>query len=193
MRILCDVDGVFANFTGHTLTVLGELAPEGGEQAITSWQILDHFSESTREICLKIWKDSGWCASIPPYPEALGAYQKLSTIGKVVWVTAPLKGAPHWHLERLEWLETHFGASEEDVVFTHDKSHVWGDVLIDDKLENVESWAETHKQGLGILWDRPYNRARTPAGTKRVHSWWEVYDHLSTIKMRKALFPSRKP
>jgi 5'(3')-deoxyribonucleotidase len=90
-------------------------------------------------------------------------------------VTAPLRGSPYWRVERTKWLLQLVEAENLDIVFTHDKSRVWGDVFIDDRLENVEAWAEVHQQGLAIVWDHPYNRARTPPGIHRATSWSQVF------------------
>ena len=186
MRILCDVDGVFADFIGHTFYSLGELAPEGGLENITSWDILESLSGEAKGICTTIWRSEGWCEGIPPYPHSREVIRKISTFGKIVWVTSPMSEAPHWHYERAKWLYTHFGSSHNDIVFTSDKSHVWGDVLIDDRIENLEDWVKSHPKGLGILWDQPYNRQRTPPGTLRAYSWFEVFEHLTKIRARSS-------
>lgn len=172
MRILCDVDGVFADFLGHTISLLGGISPP--EESFTSWNLLDHLSEQDTEFCNIAWRQPGWCLGIPLLPGAQVAHQELARLGKVLWVTAPLRNSRHWHFERVSWLVSYFGVDEDDVVFTHDKSHVWGDVIIDDRLENVEGWAKAHPAGLPILWDRPYNRSRTPEGIYRVKTWEEV-------------------
>jgi 5'(3')-deoxyribonucleotidase len=172
MRILCDVDGVFADFLGHTIFYLGDKAP--GEEEFTSWNLLDHLSKEEAEFCNALWRLPSWCKDIPLLPGAQVAHKELAALGKVLWVTAPVRNSRYWHLERISWLEAHFGVDEDDVVFTHDKSHVWGDVIIDDRLENVEGWAKAHPAGLPILWDRPYNRSRTPEGIHRVKTWEEV-------------------
>lgn len=170
MRILCDVDGVFADFTKHALASIGESSRS--EEEFTSWDMLSHFSQEVRDTCTRIWREQSWCAEIPPYPEALDSYQRLSSIGKIVWVTAPMVDAPYWCHERTLWLQKHFGAKLQDIVFTHDKAHVWGDVLIDDRVENILGWSEIHANGFGLLWDRPYNRnVALPQNTQRVHSW----------------------
>lgn len=181
MRILCDVDGVFADFLGHTLATLGPLAPEKGVEAFTSWNLLDTLNEEAREVSLRAWSSEGWCESIPPYPSSIYALSALSSLGKVYWVTAPLRDSKYWHYERLTWLKRHLGADDADVVFTHDKCHVWGDAIIDDRLENVEAWAKAHPKGLAILWDHPYNRERTPLGIRRASSWAQVLQLLRNL------------
>ncbi len=188
MRILCDVDGVFADFTTHALNSLGDLAPEGGADAITNWDILSLLSEEGRETCYRLWREAGWCSGLPLYQESLGFYEKLSSLGKVIWVTAPMVDAPYWTHERTLWLQKHFGAELDDIVFTHDKSHVWGGVLIDDKVENVEKWSRTHPQGLGLLWDQPYNQKWSPSrNSLRVRSTTEVVSAITKFRVSRIL------
>lgn len=188
MRILCDVDGVFADFTGHALSTMGELAPVGGEEEITTWDMFPHLSPEARCLSERAWREQGWCSGIPVYPEALWAYGKLESIGKVIWVTSPMVNAPYWCHERTLWLQRYFRAELEDIILTSGKYHVWGDVLIDDKIENLEKWCKHNPQGFGILWDQPYNRAWVPgAQAIRARTWEEVILLLTGLKSQKTL------
>jgi len=175
-RVILDVDGVVADFVGHTLTLLGELAPPGGRDAFTSWDMVSVMSPEARAVCAHGWRQPGWCASMPTLPDAQNAVDRLSLRADVVWATAPMTNAPHWMHERAGWLERVFAADPRSIVFTHDKAHVWGDVFVDDKPENVDGWADTHRDGIALLWTAPYNREWTSRhpNARRVIRWSDV-------------------
>jgi len=183
MLILCDVDGVFADFLGHTLDTLGPLAPPGGREVFTSWDFRDNMSPGAQMFVDRKWREKGWCLGIPPYPEAKEGLAKLKSVGDVVWVTSPLQSSPHWIPERTLWLQQLTGEDKPTIMFAWDKSRYQGDVFIDDRLENVEAWADVHRGSLPIVWDRPYNRERTLPGIQRTDSWERV---LQLIQERKS-------
>lgn len=185
-RIILDVDGVVADFVGHTLTLLGELAPPGGREAFTAWDMVSVMSPEARAVCTHGWRQPGWCASMPTLPDAQNAVDRLSLRADVVWATAPMTHAPHWMHERAGWLERVFAADPRSIVFTHDKAHVWGDVFVDDKPENVDGWADTHRDGFSILWTAPYNREWTSRhpNTMRAIGWRDVFDRLRDLPSR---------
>jgi 5'(3')-deoxyribonucleotidase len=179
-RIILDVDGVLADFTGHTLALLGEHAPPGGREAFTTWDLLTTLSPEARAMCAHGWRRPGWCGSMPTLPDAQHAVDRLSLRAEIVYATAPMEGAPHWMLEREKWLIQQFAVDRDNVVFTHDKSHVWGDVFVDDKPENIDRWAKVHRNGMALLWNAPYNQSwrSTLPNTRRVVRWAEVFEAL---------------
>lgn len=176
-RVILDVDGVVADFVGHTLLLLGDLAPPGGRDAFTEWDMVSVMSPEARARCAHGWRQAGWCATMPPMPDAQNAVDRLTLRASVVYATAPMSNAPHWMHERALWLDRMFAAEPRNVVFTHDKSHVWGDVFVDDKPENVDEWASVHTGGTALLWDAPYNRTWSPAhqNTRRAYRWADVF------------------
>ncbi|NBR00933.1 MAG: hypothetical protein EBT79_07615 [Actinobacteria bacterium] len=177
-RIILDVDGVLADFVGHTLTLIGDLAPPGGREMFTSWDMVSVMSPDARARCAYGWRQPGWCATMPPLPEALSAVDRLGLRAEVVYATAPMVDAPHWMYERSKWLERVFAADPRSIVFAHDKAHVWGDVFVDDKPENIDGWALAHPSGIAALWDAPYNRDWKPkhGNATRVDRWASVFD-----------------
>jgi len=188
-RVILDVDGVLADFVGHTLSLLGELAPPGGRGAFTSWDMVSVMSPEARARCAYGWRAPGWCATMPTFPAAQNAVDRLGLRAEVVYATAPMVDAPHWMYERSIWLERVFAADPRSVVFTHDKAHVWGDVFVDDKPENVDGWAAAHPSGHAVLWDAPYNRDWTPHGNAVRGDWITVFDILR--RMEGAKLPGR--
>jgi 5'(3')-deoxyribonucleotidase len=175
-RVLLDVDGVLADFVGHTLTLLGDMAPAGGRDAFTSWDMLSAMSPRARAETEARWRRPGWCLTMPVCTGAQNAVDRIGLRADVVYVTAPMHGAPHWMYERSLWLERQFAADPRAIVFAHDKSLVSGNVFVDDRAENVDEWAAAHPDSTALLWDAPYNRHWVPAGrnSMRVAAWADV-------------------
>jgi len=175
-RVLLDVDGVLADFVGHTLSMLGDLAPAGGRDAFTSWDMLSAMSPRARAETEARWRRQGWCLTMPVCPGAQNAVDRIGLRADVVYVTAPMRGAPHWMYERWLWLERQFAADARAVVFAHGKALVSGDVFVDDRVENIDEWAAAHPNGAALLWDAPYNRHCVPSAPNavRVTTWVDV-------------------
>lgn len=93
---------------------------------------------------------------------------------RVVYVTSNARGMtePKW-----TWLESHgflpVRVTHSDLIIAHDKSLINVDVLIDDKLWNVQSFPRR-----AILFDSPWNRhnpdGTTAAVAERAFSWFDV-------------------
>ncbi len=89
--------------------------------------------------------------------------------------------------EREQWLEANFGFHHKQIVHTSAKYLCKGDVLIDDKPDNLILWAAEHPDGLALLWNQSYNNKETAAGLTRVHGWPEVLGRILLWKERSFL------
>lgn len=181
-RLVLDVDGVLADFVGHTLTLLGPIAPQGGRDAFTTWDFVTTLEPHVADHCIRGWHQQGWCRSIPTIPGAVEAVQRIRQAGvEVVFATTPMRNAPHWVEERIAWLTHHFAADVDHIAFVHNKALIPGTVMVDDKPENVETWARTYPSASTFLWSAPYNAAH-PMGAlnaSRIDGWDRVFQALS--------------
>ena len=176
MRILLDVDGVLANFTGHTLDTLVKMGgPSIRYEDITEWDVLSKIPAEWRGSLVQAWRKPGWCRSMPQYEGANLGVGALMNLGDVHFVTAGMPKSPTWADERVEWLRYYYGVDHRDVTFTHAKEWVEGDVFIDDKEEHVIEWYARHPTGCAILFMQPYNRvSRMPRGVHASNDWPEI-------------------
>ena len=174
--ILLDVDGVLADFHGQTEQ---DLRAAGGplDEVYRSWQIQDHLPPEWASWCETQWRQKGWCAKLPVYPDARQGVDLLRGHHQVLFVTTPMSDAPHWHHEREQWLIQHFGAAPSDVIFAHDKSKVRGLILVDDKPSNVAGFGVG-----GVLWARPYNRQALLTNPRM--SSWEALSNYARAQAR---------
>jgi 5'(3')-deoxyribonucleotidase len=158
VRILLDVDGVLADFPSTALRYINERA--GREYLLGD--IEEH--DILKALCLTHWQDDfdRWCSEtdvcreLEPYDGARAFVDALREIGEVVCVTSPYGAVPTWQHSRLAWLKEHVGIEKRDVVFCKRKELVRGNLLIDDKIENVEAFG-ADGGGMGLLFTRPWN------------------------------------
>ncbi len=174
-QILLDCDGVLANFVGGALK---ELKKATGiylkEQDITGpfHRVLDR--STWRDIQILVAQPS-FCQNLNWYPDAKSFVNSCKQLGKVLVVTKPWFSYS-WCFERDEWLYPYMDIS--NVVYTHHKEVVRGDVLVEDTAENIDAWLQANPGGTGILINRPWNRKDKCAG-KRVGN---LRDALKLIK-----------
>lgn len=162
-RILVDCDGVMADFSSAYLNVLEEVT---GRQTYYEQITSFHFEEciATAEEDAECWRRikarPGFVLSLSPEQGLLqleSALALLRELGQVVCVTSPVWGSS-WADERYKWL-TGFGFDKRTIVFASDKSHVHGDVLIDDAIHNLDEWHFEHAQwgGRTVCINQPWN------------------------------------
>lgn len=171
--ILFDVDGFLLDFITPALEVASRVTGRGWSiYDFPSWDIFDTIGKEFERECYLEYEKPGFCASFEPYPGAVEGVREAKKMADVVVVTSPLH-SPTWCHERVQSLQQHFDISRKDVIFASRKTLVMGRLLVDDNPRHVREWGATHyPQGMGILWDQPYNQSEV-LGTNmyRVTGW----------------------
>ena len=204
-RILVDCDGVLANFIEPFLAIANRLAGTSYTEAdVKEWDMdrLPGFEAIKNEAWAEVG-DPGFARNMPLYQGAQEGMRRLADIGEVFIVTAPLwlhkedesRGDLHGQTfcwDRVKWLRAHFGIPATRVIFAYHKELVEGDVLIDDKVENVEAWIKAHgtKKGTSaILWSHPYNKTGQGRHPKvmRTNDWNEAGNFILAHKVQSQL------
>lgn len=153
MRVLLDVDGVLADFHGHAINTIPEVAAYGyTSENFPTWNVRGVLTPEEGDRAAEVFASKGWCEGIPAYPGAREGLDKLRKVAEVYFVTAPYPSEP-WMWERAQWLQDHMGATERDWVMTHAKHLCVGDVFVDDKYENALNWHRFHPDKLAVLWN----------------------------------------
>lgn len=177
-RILVDVDGVLADFHTEFLRMLSyttgrHVRPE----QVTDF---DFLSVATTQELKLTWANvdntEKWCYSLPPFKGIGRALFELRKTHEVIAVTAPRFGK-YWMCERAQWLFDH-GFDEDTVIFTAAKQCISGDVFIDDRLENIQSWCSHNRHGWGFLVDRSWNQ-----GDAAGQNWQRVPDLKTAVDL----------
>ncbi len=172
-RILIDVDGVIAAYSEAFIEAYMKC---GGNRVsptdVTDWDF---------ELCLPRCKElsnyiraythaPGFALELAPYPGAVKAVKRLMQVCEVVFVTQPLDSKT-WAHDRAEWLRNHFGPCT--IVSTKHKHLVKGDVIVDDRGENVLEWLQSWPDGQGIVWAQPWN---SESRLYRTNDWADVLE-----------------
>lgn len=116
----------------------------------------------------KMIRSPGFCRDMKPDPLGVKMIDKFKEMNlRIVYVTSPYSKAPTWCQDRTDWLEEHFGATRDDVIFARDKRYVDGICLIDDLPKNVINWGQYRNRpgkmakimanNPGVLWRQPWN------------------------------------
>ena len=157
MIILCDVDGVLANFVGGVVEFLKSRGHTKEESDFTEFDMSQAMTLDQLAVFSYLGTQSGFCTSIPWYPQAALFLKILLELGKVYALTAPWK-APTWESERRAWL-SHVLPSDRMISCPPSAKHlIRGDVLIEDHPGTAAKWSRENRGGEAILIDRPWNR-----------------------------------
>ncbi len=157
LRILLDVDGVCADFTGELLRRVGSSLTL---KDITQWNLLALLSEDQRQQALEILATAKFWRHLPVMIGAERGYAALRRAGhESGFATSPWISCKEWGYARREWLRENFDIRNDQLIIAADKSWLAGDAMIDDKPENIEAWdARSNFFKRLILFDAPYNQ-----------------------------------
>jgi 5'-nucleotidase len=109
---------------------------------------------------------------LEPLPGSQNAVKALQDMGHDVnFLTSP--ASPHSAMEKLLWIEKHFPfVNHKNVILTHQKHLVNGDVFIDDKGAGVEEYQKHHPNALVLTIGYPFNEyLRNHKTIKTIGQW----------------------
>lgn len=176
MRILCDMDGVIADW-GNTWDELLETYGEAGAaiprhaQQVT-FNLNEGRTPAERQIIAEIMGFPGFYSQLRPIPGARTALRQILKAGHDVrLVTAPWVSNPTCASDKLNWVAKNYGSHwAQRVILTTDKTLVHGDYLIDDKPAVTGSHEPVWEH---VLFSQPYNV--DVVDKRRITNWadWE--------------------
>lgn len=141
IRIVCDVDGVFADTARHTYATYYDEARLA--EVDTVGALLAKPPEEVRAKILAAWAADEFWQNVPAVPKAERALQVLTRLTSVSFASPPWPECATWRQARSAWLDAlaqraqaSFGAFHAVAV----KEHLDGDVLIEDNLANALAW-----------------------------------------------------
>jgi len=168
MRILLDCDGVMGDLVTPLLEELNKrYGTEFTKEQVDCWELSDCLHMSKSRI-FEVLQMPRFAATIPVMSGAKEVIRHLRSKHDVIVVTASVHTSETWCHDRIKWLYKHFGIHSKDVVFTHRKDLIPGDIFVDDKVENVQGWQSVHSSGHALLMDQPYNQGWDSVGLHRV-------------------------
>lgn len=176
--VLLDTDGVLADFVQVFLDFL-KTRPAYRDHTWTHEHVTQFDICKALGLPGQVWSDfvrwlngPGRLSLFPVLEGAHEGVKRLQEVAEVYVVTSPLSGVPTWAAERDHWLESRLGIPTSRVIHTAAKHLIFGDILVDDRIDNVAAWQKAWPQSRGLLWDAPWNRS--DAVQFRVKSWDDV-------------------
>lgn len=183
--VLCDVDGVIADFTQPILDFVNERCPDKEPatlEDVTQWSIRDALALTDamwKSVVNDLIKVPGFCLGLNPYPGAIEGVKALAEVSDLYFVTSPWDSQT-WCYERSQWLRKHFGYTlGSKLIQTSHKHLVQGDILIEDKPSTIAPWLRYDAVSWygfrkAILWDRPYNQEWVKDHNRYRVSLWDT-------------------
>lgn len=191
-RILVDMDGTIADWGKEYDFMLDTYISSSAEETSavaaiprakdqTVWDLHTGLSQFQGEVVSVIMDYPGFYARLEPIEGAIDALKSMVEAGhEVILVTSPWLTNPTCITDKFNWVAKHLGAEwAQRVIITKDKTHVAGDILIDDKPEIKGTATPTWKH---VLFDQPYN-VNVPKG--RITSWLDLdVDAMLSIELQ---------
>ena len=177
LLICVDVDGVCANLHPVWLRRYAEITgrlvrPED----IRSWDFGG--LQLDKRILFGILDEPNLYDEVKEVEDAYMGVKCLRLMGhRVVFCTS---STPAGATSKMFWLAEHGFIKGRglnvwrDVVICHDKSLLYGDVLVDDHAGNLETFRGKAK----ILFDQPHNRSLVEKGFVRLYGWHDVVNYI---------------
>lgn len=153
------------------------------ESEVTEWDVFGFlgrkFGDKTLEDIRYLTHGSGFCLSLPVCEGAQEGFDKIRSRNvKIYIVTSPYKRNATWHSERERWLWRMFNIDDHDVIHTHAKHLVHGDLFVDDKPDHIVSWGSRGRRTSAFLWNTHHNQ--DAKDLPRLSNWDELDELLES-------------
>lgn len=140
------------------------------------WQSEKYVKEECGKKIYEYLDQSGLFISLEPLPNAIEVLERLSKKHEILIVTSSRTYA---YTEKEKWVEKHLPfIGAHNLIFTHRKEMVVGDVLFDDAPHNLIAFSETGRKAIAM--DYPYNRN---VDVDRVSNWIEFERWIEKFEM----------
>lgn len=197
MKILCDMDGVIADF----LTMFVEDYNKVAHTSFKADEVSDFYLEKCgfdKTISKNIYGNYGFFRNLKPIHGAVEGIQKLMNIGHEVYICTAVPFNKGCFDGKIAWLSEHMPWFPLDnFIATKSKFMIDGDVIIDDGIHNLNikehtgylsfygtSNGRAFGRQLAILFDAPYNKTFETAmllNVRRASNWNEVLNHIQSL------------
>jgi 5'(3')-deoxyribonucleotidase len=180
-KALIDVDGVLRQFTKGALKIVWQVTGRHYDLSeVTQYDFcaaLKLTGEETKIIEQAIGSHSRFASSLDVYPGAVEGLRQLRTVADVKIVTSQWNSNETWTHDTENWLYQNFGIPFTKVHHTNEKEDVYGDIFVDDKVENVRAWMSAWPDKTGVFWRTPQNASGpVPTGAHSTSSWSVLID-----------------
>jgi 5'(3')-deoxyribonucleotidase len=184
--ILLDVDGpLTAGFFDRFCELLRcEGISTAYPHLITDWDVCYSFAvpDTVATRTYDRMREPGVCLAFEPNEGAVEFVNNLRRWADVLAVTAPLNKSPTWAQEREVWLTERLDFKVDEIISARNKTHVFGDILVDDKAKTIRAWSERWPGSEAILWSGSHNVCE--AWYPRAGDYFDLLGLLAPLKER---------
>lgn len=161
MKILCDIDGVLAQFTEHLSKYLCNRGYEYPIESFTTYNLRDCLDPKHHWLLDAARANKDWCWSVPRYDGAQQFLKYLVAKGHGVHLVTHSWGGAWWDEARTHWVASLLSSPELrnvswEFCSPEERQKKEGDILIDDNPTAIKGWKTQGK--LAIMMLRPWNR-----------------------------------
>lgn len=186
--ILVDCDEVLTGFVPHVLnTARMYYGVDVTTEDISSFDLFAQLGlnkKAQHNLKDEFVSKAQWWEAMPVREGAAEFVNALRDRGHgITVVSSPWVNCPGWENARRNLLKREFGISPKQFISTSDKARIRGDIFIDDKVSNVEEWAQINEGRLAILVDQPHNRENTKL--LRLRSFEEILQAIDTYEEKR--------
>ncbi|HEU4963816.1 MAG TPA: 5'(3')-deoxyribonucleotidase [Bacilli bacterium] len=144
-------------------------------ERLQSWETEKYVKEECGVKIYNYLDEPGLFRQLKPLPHALEVLERLAQSYDILIVTS---SRTHAYTEKELWVEEHLPfIGRGNLIFSHRKDMICGDVLFDDAPHNLEAFRNTGR--LAVAMDYPYNR---DVDVPRVSGWPEFERFLAERK-----------
>lgn len=183
--LLIDMDGVTVDLHTKWLARYNEEFGQNLQFAdIHQWGMRNMVIPEAADKINRYLEEPGFYRDLKPYPGAVDGIKLLHDLGhKVFMVSAAPTSSPTAAADKIAWCKEYLPFLMKypaNVVFTHHKWLLNGDIIFDDYQFNLKTF-----DGLRVVMDAPYNKDADAEA--RVKSWAEFVEYVRSIAAMQRL------
>lgn len=173
MLVAVDVDGVVADLHSEWLRLYNDdYGDKLHSEDIKDWNIQNYVKPECGNRIFEYLRKPDLYSKVPAIVGAREGVSEIRNNGhRVVFVSSAVLGSLDqkfaWLIKQ-GFLKDKGGRPDSDLIFSHDKTIIKADMLIDDGLHNIKGWDRA------ILFDAPYNRNTMDNNFVRVYNWTQI-------------------
>lgn len=176
-RILCiDMDSVIVDLMGEWYRRYNrDYQDDLTVDRVFSWNAQSYVKVECGEKIYEYLNEPGLFSGLQPLPHAIEVLERLSERYDIIIVTSP--PSPYAYKEKEEWVQRYLSfIGRENLIFTHRKDLIQGELLFDDAPHNLQAFLNTGR--IAVAMDYPYNR---DIHCPRVAGWLEFEEKIDSI------------
>lgn len=173
--IIIDMDDTIAETTSTWQARLKEKYGVDPVKEITEYNMKKFYPTLTDDQVYGIIREPDFFRILPPIEGAQEAIQDFISRGWDVRLGTVLHpDTKHGYVAKLEWVEEYLpDLAGKTIVFGgHDKTLIWGNILVDDHPKHIEGF----RGEIPIIFDRPWNRELEKR--LRATNWKEAHQYI---------------